>query len=214
MGCGLEGSAAHGFAGSRVDHSAGCFFHEFLMAPLDRALTLEQMHPVSLLVKEHLDLDMARLIQVALKIETIVPKGREGLPGCGPESGCQFPLLAHDPDPLAAPARGSLDCHGKADFRHSAQGFGGVRNGIGHAGHTSDSGSSHGPAALDLVPHHGNSLRRWADPGQPRGDHGPGKVRVFGQEPIARVNRLGAADPRSLQDCFGAEVSLRWSGSR
>jgi hypothetical protein len=49
------------------------------VAALQRAVALAEMDGVALAVAEHLDLDMARLLEVFLDIDGIVAEGRLGL---------------------------------------------------------------------------------------------------------------------------------------
>ena len=55
------------------------FLPDLLMAPLQRAIALAQMHGAALAVAQHLDLDVARLLEILLDIDIAIAEGRLGL---------------------------------------------------------------------------------------------------------------------------------------
>jgi hypothetical protein len=54
------GLFAHGHARFLIEQRRWRLFDDFLVAALDRAFALEQMHNVAVLVAHHLDFDVAR----------------------------------------------------------------------------------------------------------------------------------------------------------
>ena len=89
----------------------------FLMAPLQRAVALEQMDRLAVPVGEHLDLDVARHLEVALEQHPVVAEARGRLAPGVLQRGGELPLAAHHPHALAAAAGARLDQHGPADRR-------------------------------------------------------------------------------------------------
>ena len=59
-----------------VQRGRGAFLPDFLMAALQRAVALAEMDGVALAVAEHLDFDVARLLQVFFEIDRIVAERR------------------------------------------------------------------------------------------------------------------------------------------
>src|SRR5439155_1830459 len=79
------------------------------VATLDRALALAEMDHVAVAVAEHLDLDMARLLDVPLDVHGGVAEGRARLRARRAEGAGQLAGSADEPHPLAAAAHGRLD---------------------------------------------------------------------------------------------------------
>ena len=61
-----------GFARGVVHARRGRFFDHFLVAALQRAIALEQMHDIAVRIAEHLHLDMARALHVHFQQHAIV----------------------------------------------------------------------------------------------------------------------------------------------
>src|SRR5215470_3440844 len=86
------------------------------MAPLDRAVTLAEMDDVAVSVGEHLDLDVSRIVEVALDVDRRVREVRLPFPLRRLEGTGDLIRVANDLHPLpAAPGR-SLDQQGVADL--------------------------------------------------------------------------------------------------
>ena len=98
---------------------AGCrrLFQHLLVAPLHRAVALEQVHGVAVRIAEHLDLDVPRRGQVSLEQHAIVAEGRLGLALRGRERRREVLAALDDLHALAAAAGGRLDQHRVADAR-------------------------------------------------------------------------------------------------
>ena len=54
-------------------------FPDLLVAALQRAIALAQMHGVALAVAQNLDFDVARLLEIFLDIDVAIAEGRLGL---------------------------------------------------------------------------------------------------------------------------------------
>ena len=72
-------------AGGGVERGRGAFLPDLLMAALQRAVALAEMDGVALAVAEHLDLDVARPLQIFLEIDRVVAEGGLGLGARGRE---------------------------------------------------------------------------------------------------------------------------------
>ena len=89
-------SLADLFAHLRCDLQRGRFFDQLLMAALDGALALEERGDIAVLIGQHLELDVARLLDELLHVELAVAEGVGSLGGCGMEKIGQFFSVAHD----------------------------------------------------------------------------------------------------------------------
>src|SRR5579875_884355 len=94
---------------------AGRFFEHFLIATLARAIALAQMDAMPEIIDQHLDLDMACLRQVALKVDPIVAESLAGLVLCKRKRALKILLALHQTDTASTTASSSLEHQGKAD---------------------------------------------------------------------------------------------------
>ena len=62
-----------------VEGGAAGFLPDFLVAALQRAIALAQMHDIAMAVGQDLDFDMARLLEIFLHIDRVVAEGGLGL---------------------------------------------------------------------------------------------------------------------------------------
>ena len=111
-----DGLRSHRLARLGVEERARRLLHDLLIAPLDRAFALAEMNDVAVLVAEHLDLDMARLLDIFLDEHAIVAEARLGLaPRRGEALGDLLGAIG-DAHALAAAAGGGLDHDRIADL--------------------------------------------------------------------------------------------------
>ena len=97
-------------------HARGRRLLQHLLVPsLHRAVALVEVHDVAVRVREDLDLDVARGVEVALDQHALVAEARLRLALRGGERGGEARGVVHDPHALAAAARGGLDQHRIAD---------------------------------------------------------------------------------------------------
>ena len=73
-----------------VERGRGAFLQHLLVAALQRAVALAEMDGVALAVAEHLDLDVARLLQIFLEIDRVVAERGLGFGARGRERGRQL----------------------------------------------------------------------------------------------------------------------------
>ena len=104
-----DGRPAHGSAQLGAQARRRRLFDHLLMAPLDRAVALEEVNRVALLVGENLDLDVTRLSEEFLQDHPRVAEGRGGF-AAGAFQGRGEVRRPIDPaHPFAAAARRRLD---------------------------------------------------------------------------------------------------------
>ena len=161
-----------------------------------------------MLVGEYLNLDMARMFEVALDQNPIVAEGSLGLSPAGFESLCKILGRAHDPHSLAPTARGGLDHDGIPDF------FGC----LGESGQSLivpvisrdqwDSRIPHQILGSRLGAHDANRLARGADEHNASLAAGFGEFGVLGEESVSRVDCLGTRALGHFYDSIGAQIAV------
>ena len=171
------------------------FLPHLLVPALQRAIALAQMDGMALAVAEDLKLDMARLLEIFLKVDGIVAEGGPRLGTGGRESVREVGRRLRNLHAAAAAAGGCLDQHRIADFRSDAGRVDVVVDaalGARHAGNAEATCAVR--FRLDLVAHDADVIRLGTDEGDAMLVENVGESRVLGQEAIARMNRFGAGD--------------------
>ena len=178
------------------------------MAALDRAVALAEVDHVAVRVGEHLHLDVARVLEVALEVDAVVGEELLALAGGALERVRQLVLAHCDAKALAAPAPGRLARDGIADLRRRPPRRLDVGRRLGRAGDDRDAGLLHDLAGSGLGAHRLDRRRGGTDEHQARLVERPGEVRVLGEEAIARVDRLRPRLLRDLDDPLDIQVAL------
>ena len=112
---GLDGDLADLRAQLVVDHRGRRLLDQLLVAALDRAVALAEVDDVAVLVGQHLDLDVARVGQVALEVDGRVAEELLALARGALERLLELVGLERDAEALAAAAAGRLDGDRVAD---------------------------------------------------------------------------------------------------
>ena len=209
--CGLHADLPDALAHRLIHDPLGGrrLLDELLVAALDRAVALAQVDRGAVLVGEDLDLDVARVGEVALEVDGRVGEELLAL-ACGPlERVLQLGLVHRDAEPLAAAPAGGLDGDRVADLVGGdlARGLE-VGDGLGRAGDDRHARLLHQLAGARLGAHRLDRARRRPDEHDPRVLERLGERRVLGQEPVAGVDRLGARFADDLEDALDVEVAL------
>ena len=205
---GLHRRRAHRRAQLRGQERRGRFFQHLLVAPLRRAFALAQVDGMAVDIAEDLDLDVARMLDVALQQHAILAEGVLRLALAAFEAGGELACRAHDAHALAAAAMRGLDHQRIAD----AVGF--ALQQVGRlvfacvARHHRHAGGGHQVLGAGLAAHLAHGCARRADEGDAGGRHRIGEVRVLGQEAVAGVDRLRAGFLRHLEDGVAAQVAV------
>src|SRR5258706_1599349 len=174
---------------------------DFLVPPLHRAVPLEQINRVLVLVGEHLDLDVPRIVEVLLHVDRRIAEGgarfRLGEAYCGQQ--CGFGMHGAHSAP-AASARG-LDDHWIFDFArepdHLRRVVGQGRLGAWNA---PDTGLGHRHLRVHLVAHQPDRLGPWTDEDETALLDFLREVRVLRQESITGVDGLRVGHLRGADD--------------
>ena len=185
---------------------------DLLVAPLQAALTLTEMHHVAVRVGKHLHLDMPGPQHKSLQKQGVVTERRGGLPSGGHQRLAQSRRVLHQMHALAAAARGRLDQHRIADIfgRRDELVVGQPRPG--HPGHHRHVEGGDRVLGGDLVAHHLDRACRRAQEHHPGAFACGGEMGVLGKEPVARMDRLGSGARRRVQHLVDVEVALARRG--
>src|SRR5690606_26416771 len=103
------------------DAGRGRFLDHLLVAALHRAVALAQVDRVALAVGQHLDLDVARVLEELLHVDHVVAERGAGFGAGGGDRVGQRGLGVHHAHAAPAAAAGRLDDHRVADLARDAQ---------------------------------------------------------------------------------------------
>jgi hypothetical protein len=199
----------HPLAQALVQAGRRRLLDQLLVAPLDRAVTVAEVDH-GLPVPEQLHLHVPARRHEPLQVHARVAEGGGRLGGRPPDRlGEPAWFLDHPQPPAAAPAH-RLDHHRPADLPRQAQG------GLGPVGLSArqhrQAGGDRVRARPQLVADGVELRRRRADEHHPRGNARLGEPRVLGEEPVPRVQRVGAGRDRGADHGADVEVAGRRRG--
>ena len=159
-------------------------------------------------VGQHLDLDVARVLEVALDVDAVV--GEELLAFArGALEGLLEVVRRHrHAEALAAATARRLAGDRVAGFLGLLAGGLDIRCRLGGTGHDRHAGLGHDLARPRLGAHRFDRLRRRADEDESRLGAGAGEVGVLGEEAVAGMDRLGVRLLRGGDDLLDVEVAL------
>ncbi|MNG92634.1 hypothetical protein D3C79_515740 [compost metagenome] len=180
------GALLGGELGARGD------FDELLVAALDRAVALEQVHDVAKAVTEDLRLDVLGVDDALFQEHFRRTKGLGSLGDDAGEVLFQFFTAVATANTTAATTRGGLEHDRVTDAVTFTQGFVNIGNvAFGTRGYRY-TGGDHGAACFGLVAHAANDLGGRADELDPALGADLCQFSVFRQETIARVQGITA----------------------
>ena len=202
LGCGLHDRLTYVLLKRRRRR----LLEEFLVAALQRAVSLGKAQDRPRHLSEHLHLDVAWPLQVALEID--VPGGeiRLGLAGGTRQRLWDVSSRVHHPKALAAPAGHRLDGDGKTVSIAEGLNLRRDRHGLERAGNAVDPCFGCRSAGRGLVAHRSDDGGVGPDPGHARVDYGAGELGVFGEKAVTGMDRLGTRAAGRLEDRGDVEV--------
>mmetsp|Transcript_26613 Transcript_26613/g.77749 ORF Transcript_26613/g.77749 Transcript_26613/m.77749 type:complete len:459 (+) Transcript_26613:417-1793(+) len=186
----------------------GRLLDHLLVAPLHGALALGQVDDVAVRVRDELDLDVARLLDVALDEDAVIAEGCRSLALRQTKRLPRLRLVPGNAHALAAAAGRRLDHHREANLARDTGRLVGVRD---HALKARDRGDASlcGEAlGLDLVAHRVDRKGGRADEGHARRLHRLGEGCVLREEAVAGVHRLGAGRRDGVEDAVDPQVRV------
>ena len=193
----------------------GTLLDDFLVAPLQRTLALDERQHRAVLVAEQLHLDVTRLQDPPLEIHGGIAEGRPGLGARRTQRARQFLARGHRAHALASTAGNRLQHQRIADrigdpqhlfVRHAV-----VQRLFG-TGHDRHAGADRRLASGGLAAHHGDRFRRRADEDEPGIAAGGGEVFVLGEEAVARMHGIRARPASPRRRCGRCADSSRAAG--
>jgi hypothetical protein len=189
----------------RGDGTRGLLDH-LLVASLDRAVSLEQMDDVAVLVTEDLDLDVARVHDRLLDVDGAVAEGAQRLAAGALQRGAELGRVMNEAHALAAAAHRGLQHDGVADALRRGErllervGAAARRDRDPRGGHLLSRGG--------LGAHGAHRRGGWADERDARGVTGLAELGVLAEEAVARMDGVGAGLLRRVEHAIDAEVAL------
>ncbi len=189
------------------------FLDDLLVTALERAVTLAEVAHVAVVVGDDLNLDVARVFEVAFEVDVGVVEVRLSLALGRFELVLGLVGAADDFHPAAATATLRLDCDGIAVLVAELRDFRRVLDGVGRPGDDGHVGRLHRLAGLRLLAELLHRLALGADPRHAvRGFDQRGEVGVLREEPVSGVNRVGTRLLRGVDDGLLVEVGLGGTG--
>jgi len=183
-------------------------FDQFLVAALQGAVALPQVHDVAVAITEELHFDVPRALDQLLDVERTVLKGRLRFLASVLEARTQGGFIVGRTHAAPATARGRLDHHRITDFLGEGDGFVLVLDRTGAAGHERHLGFAGELAGGDLVAQGLHRLRGGADELDLAVAAHLGETRVLGQEAVTGMDRLDVRDFGGREDGGGVQVGL------
>merc|ERR1719259_1552908 len=110
-----HGLPAHGRARGSVYEHAGSLLYHLLVAPLDAALPFVEVNGVAMLIAQHLNLYVSRLVHKLFYKDSVITEGGRSLTGGQFEALPSLGVVPGDTHALAPAARRRLDHDGVAD---------------------------------------------------------------------------------------------------
>src|SRR5215213_5436952 len=182
------------------------------MTALDGAFALAQMYAVAVLVRQHLNLYVARSLDVALYVDIAVLKGRSRFRRGRLKGRAELLFRAHDAHAASAAARRRLNNHWKAYLTRQSERFLFVFQRLRAARQDGHARLLHRAARFHLIAHQAYDRGLWANKLNIAGFADFGEVGGFGEEAVAgmdgvHVGYLGGADN-------GRDVEITLGGRR
>ena len=202
---GFDACFAECFAFGGRKHRTRRLFHQFLVAALNTAIALAEMHHVAVVVANHLHFNMAGGFDVFFHEHVGIAESTFGFGAGHHETLRQTDIVMRHAHPFTAAAGDRFDQNRIAHFMSQLQRFFlGGQNTVA-AGRDRHTGGFHRVACNRFIAHLADDFRRRADKGDIATPADFGKVRVFGQKTVAGVNGVhighfgGADDVRHLE---------------
>jgi hypothetical protein len=184
------------------------FLDDLLVAPLHRAVALAEEHRVLVLVGQHLDLDVARVLEEFLHVHRGVAEGGERLGARHGDRVQQRGFGMHNSHAAPAAAARGLDDHRVADLARDLHDFGALlRQRPFRAGHHRHAGLDHRLLGAHLIAHQADVLGARADEDESARLDFLREVGVLRKEAVARVDRLGIGDFGGADDRGDVQVA-------
>ena len=183
------------------------------MAALHRAIAFAQIHDIAVHIGQHLDFDVARIEDVFFDKKFAVFKGGFSFTAGAIKCCPNFGGAVGDFQAASAAARAGLDRDGIAVFRAQMQRCIRRFHRAGCAGNQRNIGSLRHLSRRNLAAHLGHRADGWANKYNPSIETRLGKISIFGQKAITRMDRARASSLGNRNNRFDKQITLaggRW----
>ena len=184
------------------------FFQQLLMPALNRTLALAEMHDAAMVIAQHLDLDVARVLEILLDVHVRHAECRLGFALRRLDRVPELLRRAHDAHAAAAAARCRFDddrkaaCIGELQRRFFA-----LDRTVG-ARQQRQAGFLHRAPRARLVAHQANDFGIGADEPDVAGLADFREIGRFREKSVTGMDRVGAGDLRGADDRRHVQVAL------
>src|SRR5262245_16956004 len=179
------------------------------MAALDGAFALAEVNHVSVVVAEHLDFDVALVVDVFFKVDAAVFERRLGLGSGRVVSVEEFVLIVGDAHASPAAAGRGLDQHRIADPPGLFDGGVFVFDQAFAAWRDRHARGLHRSLGLRFIAHRPDDFGRRADEAYVAFAADLGEVRILGEKSVPRMYRVDVGDFGRRDDLRDVQVALR-----
>ena len=179
---------------------------DLLVAPLHRAVPLEEMDDAAAGVGQHLDLQMAGPPDEPLEVDLVLAEGGSRLPPRLAQRRFEPVRGLHHPHAAPAPAPARLEDAGKADRANQAERGLRVRGQRSGRRHGRDAGRLGDGPRGHLVAEAAQGVGAGTDEGDPGRCAGLRKLRRLGEEAVAGVDGVGPGPGRDPHDLVHREI--------
>ena len=198
----------HAAAHVGIDNRRRRLLKNFLVPPLDGTFALAEPDGISVLIRQHLHLDVARIDDRLFDVDFAVAERTLRLAPGGFEGGTKFSPGMYQAHAFAAAAGRRFQHHGVTDALGNFFGFfygSQAARGSGNEGHA---GFFHLLTGAGFRTHHFHGARSRANKFHARIGARLGELRVFREEAIAGMNGLGARAFGHIEDLVHPKVRL------
>ena len=179
------------------------------MAALQRAVALAEVHDVAVLVREQLQFDVLRILEVTLCIHRAVAEICERFAPRGLEGGRDLVARAGDLETLTAAAARRLERERKPVGVCGAQRIRGIGEFVRRAGNDGHARLGHRASCADLIAHRVDRIRVRTDPHESRARDRACERRVLGEEAVPRMHGVRVRAMRDVEQAIDREITLR-----
>ena len=181
---------AHRLQRRARDGRCRCLLDHLLVTSLHRAVALEQRTHLSMLIADHLEFDVARRLQPPLEVHRVVTEGAPGQRAGALDGRGQSLRAIHAAHADAAASSARLDQQWVAHLLGERAQVVLIARDRSARGKHRHPGRRHRAARVELVTHQFHQRRGGADEADPGLLHAACKLRVLGQEAIARMHGI------------------------
>ncbi len=185
------------------------FFDQLLVAPLNRALALPQADDVAVLVAQHLEFDVARVLDISLHVKIAVAEGGRGLRLRLPVEPGQFLFVAHNAHAAPAAAGRGLEDDRKADLPRPLERFSIGGDHAVRAGKDRHAVLFHGGARFFFFAHQPDDIGRGSDELDVAGLADLGEVGVLRKQAVAGMDGVHVGDFGRADHGGNVQIALR-----